>query len=119
MRRSASEATVDDLRALLNITLAFRNGHRANANRLPIYADTILLAVAVRPEGRTMREIRADYALTHSSVTRTCLAMVRTGLVQIARDPTDRRRTLVKLTQRGQRVIDDVLAAYRGPRHRA
>ena len=114
MRRSASKASVDDIRALLNITLAFRNGYRGNANRLPPYADTILLAIGIHAEGTTMRDLRADYRLSHSSVTRTCFAMARAGLIQIGRAPADRRRKLVKLTQRGHGIIDDVLAAYRG-----
>lgn len=65
-----------------------------------------------------MRELRADYSLSHSSVTRTCHAMERAGLVQVVRDPSDRRRALVRLTPRGHRVIDEVLAAYRGNRCR-
>jgi len=118
MRRSAFDATVDDLRGLLDITLAFRHGYRGNANRLPVYADTILLAVAVRRDGTTMRELRTEYRLTHSSVTRTCQAMARAGLVRLGPDPADRRRKRIRLTRRGHRIIDDVRNAYRASRRR-
>jgi hypothetical protein len=116
MRRSSLEATVDDLEAVLGIMRALRSGHRGNANRLPIYMYTILLAVAKRPEGTTMRELRSELILSHSSVTRACLAMDGEGLVRISRARTDRRRKLVTLTQKGIQVIDDVLTALRGSR---
>lgn len=114
MRRSASEATVGDLVTLLRIVRAFWPGARGNVNRLPIHTYAILLAVARQPEGSTMRELRTAFALSHSSVTRTCLAMARADLVQIGRAPEDRRRKFVRLTQRGHRIIDEVLAAFRG-----
>jgi DNA-binding MarR family transcriptional regulator len=115
MRRSSLEATVDDLETVLGILRALRSGHRANANRLPIH-NAILLAVAKRPEGTTMRELRSELTLSHSSVTRACLAMEGEGLVRISRAHTDRRRKLVKLTQKGDQVRDDVLNALRGSR---
>ncbi len=90
MRRSSLEATVADLETVLGILRALRSGHRANANRLPIH-NAILLAVAKRPEGTTMRELRSELTLSHSSVTRACLAMEGEGLVRISRAHTDRR----------------------------
>lgn len=114
MRRSSLEATVDDLETVLGIMRALRSGHRGNANRLPIYMYTILLAVAKHPEGTTMRELRSDLTLSHSSITRACFAMNGEGLVRISRARTDRRRKLVTLTQRGNQVIDDVLTALHG-----
>jgi DNA-binding MarR family transcriptional regulator len=116
MRRSSLEATVDDLETVLGIMRALRSGHRRNANRLPIYMYTILLAVAKRPEGTTMRDLRSELTLSHSSVTRACLAMDSEGLVRISRARTDRRRKLVALTQKGNQVIDEVLTALRGSR---
>ena len=116
MRRSLLEATVNDLETVLGIMRALRSGHRGNANRLPIYMYAILLSVAKRPEGTTMLELRSELALSHSSVTRACLAMDGEGLVRISRAREDRRRKLVRLTQKGDQVIDDVLIAFRGSR---
>lgn len=118
MRRSAFDATVDDLRGLLDTTLAFRNGYRGYANRLAIHTDTILLAVVVRRDGATMRELRTEYRITHSSVTRTCHAMARAGLVRLGPDPADRRRKRIRLTRRGHRIIDELRSAYRASRRR-
>jgi DNA-binding MarR family transcriptional regulator len=117
MRRSAPEATVDDLRALLRVLRAFRqDGQQGNANRLPPYADAVLVSLALHADGRAMRELRAEFKVSHTSIGRTCRALARRGLVRISADPADRRRTLVKLTALGSRVIDGVLAAFRGSR---
>jgi MarR family protein len=116
MRRH-TEAAVDELRDVLGILRALRRGFdKGNANALPVYADCVLVALAMHSDGTTMREIREDLHLWHSSVTRACYALEREGLVQLSRDPADRRRTLVKLTQRGHGLIDDVLSAFRGRR---
>jgi DNA-binding MarR family transcriptional regulator len=116
MRRH-TEAAVDDLSDLQKVLRAFRRGYgKDNENALPAYSDSVLVAVASRAEGATMLELRTEFQLSHPRITRTCHALEREGLVQLAPDPADRRRTLVKLTQRGHAVIDDVLSAFRGRR---
>jgi DNA-binding MarR family transcriptional regulator len=117
MRRH-SEAAVGDLSELLKVLRALRRGYdKGNANSLPAYADCALVAVASRPEGASMLELRTEFQLSHPRITRTCKALEREGLVHLSPDPADRRRTLVRLTSRGHGIVDDVLSAFRG-RHR-
>ena len=116
MRRH-TEAAVDDLGELLKVLRALRRGYdKGNANALPAYSDCVLVAVAMRPEGVTMLQLRQEFGLSHPRITRTCLALEREGLVHLSPDPEDRRRTLVRVTARGHGVVDDVLSAFRGRR---
>ena len=117
MRRSSTEEAVDDLRSLLGILRAFdqREQRQGKSKHLPGYAYAILVGVAMHPEGAAMRDLRDEFRVTHTSIGRMCRALAGLGLVRIGADPTDRRRSLVKLTPHGQRVIDGALAAFRGP----
>ncbi len=100
----------------LQTLLVFRNAHKDKGLRLPIFSDSFMLYMGRSPEGATMRELQEHFGLGHSSTSRTCAALVRSGLVQVSRAPEDRRRVVIKLTAKGSRVIDDVLATFRGRR---
>jgi len=114
MRRSSPEA-VDDLKDLVAILLAFRQ--KGHGNRLPIYSDVFLAYLASQPDGvTTMQVLREWLALGSSTTSRTCSALERAGLVHIGPAPDDRRRSLVRITAKGSRIIDDALAALRGRR---
>ena len=113
MRRLSPDA-VGDVAGILRILLAFRQGQPKSGSRLPIYSDCFLAFLGMRPEGITISELREYFQLGRSSTSRTCSALAREGLVHVGPAPEDRRRTLVRLTPKGQRIIDDALTAYRG-----
>jgi DNA-binding MarR family transcriptional regulator len=117
MRRPHDEA-VDDLGELLNALLTLRNAQRKH-NRLrpqPIFTDCFLVYIGARPDGVPMQELQDRFGLVHSSTSRTCAALASADLVQISEHLEDRRKSFIRLTPRGQRVIDEVLTAFRGPR---
>jgi DNA-binding MarR family transcriptional regulator len=116
MRRPSGEA-VGDLNGLLDVLLILRNAQRKDKEHrpLPIYSDCFLLYVGRSPDGVPMQELQDHFGLVHSSASRTCTALANAGLVHVSKHSGDRRQSFVKLTARGQRVIDDVLTAFRGP----
>ena len=65
-------------------------------------------------EAATMQTLREYFALGSSRTYRTCLALAREGLVHASPLPEDQRHTVVRLTAKGHRIIDDALAALRG-----
>ena len=114
MRRPSVEA-VDDLKDLVAILLAFRQ--KGNGSRLPIYSDVFLAYLASQPDGAaTMQALREWLTLGPSTTSRTCAALERAGLVHIGPAPEDHRRSLVRVTAKGHRIIDDALSALRGRR---
>jgi DNA-binding MarR family transcriptional regulator len=116
MRRPSGEA-VDDLgELLLKALLILKNAQRRDKEGLrplPVYTDCFLVYVGSRPDGVPMQELQDHFDLVHSSTSRTCASLASAGLVQISQHLEDRRQSVVRLTTRGQRVIDDVLAALR------
>ena len=118
MRRHPPGEAVDDLGELLNALLILRNAQlkEKGLRPLPIYSDCFLLHIGKHPDGLPMQDLQDRFGLVHSSTSRTCAALASDGLVHISQHPEDRRQAFVKLTARGQRVIDDVLTAFRGQR---
>jgi DNA-binding MarR family transcriptional regulator len=60
-----------------------------------------------------MQELRAEFSLGQSRTSRTCSALVREGLVETMPDPSQRKWTLVRLTTKGRRIVDEALGALR------
>jgi DNA-binding MarR family transcriptional regulator len=118
MRRHSTGEAVDDLGELLDALLILRNAQlkEEGLRSLPIYTDCFLLYLGTHPDGVPMQELRDHFGLVHSSTSRTCAALASAGLVHVSQQSDDRRQSFVKLTARGQRVIDDVLTAFRGKR---
>jgi DNA-binding MarR family transcriptional regulator len=118
MRRHPPGEAVDDLGELLNALLILRNAQlkEKGLRALPIYSDCFLLHIGTHPDGLPMQELQDRFGLVHSSTSRTCAALASAGLVHVSQRSEDRRQAFVKLTARGQRVIDDVLTAFRGQR---
>ena len=117
MRRHPSGEAVDDLGELLDALLILRNAQRGKTDEprpLPTYSDCFLLYIGTYPDGVPMQELRKRFGVVQSSTSRTCTALESFGLVQVIPHTEDRRQALVKLTERGRRVIDDVLTAFRG-----
>ena len=118
MRRHSLGEAVDDLGELLDVLLILRNAQRKEKEHrpLPIYSDCFLVYIGKSPDGIPMQELQDRFGLVHSSASRTCTALANAGLVHVSKHSDDRRQSFVRLTARGQRVIDDVLNAFRGQR---
>lgn len=114
MRRLSQEA-VDDLRVLEETLLAFRHGGKRGAgSRLPVHSDVFLVFLARQPSGTAkMQELREQFSLGQSRTSRTCRALEREGLVEAMPDPSHGKFTLVRLTTKGQKIVDEALVALR------
>jgi DNA-binding MarR family transcriptional regulator len=117
MRRPTPEA-VDDLRVLQSALLAFRRSDKKGAgSRLPVHSDAFMVFLAQQPSDTAkMQELRAEFLLGQSRTSRTCRALVREGLVETMPDPSQRKWTLVRLTTKGRRIVDEALAALKALR---
>lgn len=77
---------------------------------LTIGAFPVLLALWAR-DGRSQREIARDLPLDETTLVRTLDRMARDGLVVRERDPDDRRRMIVRLTDTAKDLREPALAA--------
>ncbi|BBH65207.1 hypothetical protein ACTI_18920 [Actinoplanes sp. OR16] len=71
-----------------------------------------VLAAIRRHEACHMKDLAAEHALDPSTISRTIAALVRDGLVARAADPDDGRASMLRLTDRGQTLLDEVSAHY-------
>ncbi|EKV32550.1 transcriptional regulator [Caenispirillum salinarum AK4] len=85
-------------------------GQRLEPLGLTIGAFPVLLALWAQ-DGRSQREIARDLPLDETTLVRTLDRMARDGLVVRERDPADRRRMIVRLTDHGRALRDPALAA--------
>ena len=112
MRRLSSSA-VGELDLLLRASRAFRESD--DGNHLPGYAETIVYFLATQPERAAgMGELRKQLRIGQSRSSRLCASLMRAGLVEIIVPSENRRTAIVRLTAKGNRFIDRVLAATRG-----
>jgi DNA-binding MarR family transcriptional regulator len=65
-----------------------------------------LMEALDRPGGLTIGELAESIGISQPGVTRSVGRLVELGLVTVASDRTDRRRRSVRLTARGQEVVD-------------
>ena len=80
---------------------------------IPLVFFDVLIHVGGAPEGRlTMSRLSTDVALTTGGVTRLVDRMVDAGLVERKNCPNDRRSVHVVLTDRGQAVLEQAVAAH-------
>jgi DNA-binding MarR family transcriptional regulator len=112
MRRPSSDA-VDDLRVLLAVLLAFRRDRKGTGSRLPTHSDAFLVFLGIHPEGASVLELREFFGIGQSRTTRTCQALQRQGTVMLRRATDDRRKTIVRLTAQGQRILDEANSLLR------
>ena len=71
-----------------------------------------VLAAIRRHEACHMKDLAAEHALDPSTISRTIAALVRDGLVARAADPDDGRASMLRLTDRGGDLLDEVSAHY-------
>jgi DNA-binding MarR family transcriptional regulator len=69
--------------------------------------DYLLELLSDEPDGLTVGEMAARLGIEVPTAVRTAQRMEAAGLVEKRRDPTDRRRSLIVLTERG-RELDPV-----------
>ncbi len=104
--------SADELNSLLGALLCLRMG---NGNRLPGFAEPILIFLGTRAERPVrMGELRERLGLGQSRASRLCAALKRAGLVEITTAAEDRRASWVRLSQAGWELIDECASALRG-----
>ena len=96
---------------MLGALLRLRAG---SANRLPGFAEPILVLLGTRPDAAVrMSELRERLGLGQSRASRLCAALKRAGLVDITSAEEDRRASWVRLTPAGRALIDECSRALR------
>jgi DNA-binding MarR family transcriptional regulator len=109
--RRLSPQAVDELDLLFRTLLEFRS---KDGKRLPPYAEVVLFFLGKRPDClAAMGELRETLDLPQPRTSRICAALEKHGLVQLYPSVEDRRSVIVKLTDKGLRLIDKTISAYR------
>ena len=107
--------SADELQRLLGALLGLRAG---SGNRLPGFAEPILVLLGTRPQAAVkMGELRERLGLGQSRASRLCAALKRAGLVDITAAEDDRRASWVQLTPAGRELIEDSASALRADLH--
>lgn len=110
MRRLPAQ-TVDELDVLFRTLLEFRS---KDGKRFPVYAEAILFFLGKQPDCHAaMGELRETFGLPQPRTSRICAALEKHGLVQLFPSADDRRSVTVRLTEKGLRLIDRTLSAFR------
>jgi DNA-binding MarR family transcriptional regulator len=113
MRRLSPQA-VDELDLLFRTLLAFRSN---DGKRFPTYAETVLFFLGKQPRvSAAMGELREVLGLPQARTSRICAALEKHGLVQLYPSAEDRRSVVIELTDKGIRLIDKTLSAFRSRR---
>ena len=112
--RRLPQQTVDELDLLFRTLLEFRSNE---GKRFPAYAETILFYLGTQPDGlAAMGELRETLGLPQPRTSRICAALEKNGLVHLSPSTKDGRSVAVKLTEKGLRLIDKTLSAFRSRR---
>jgi len=111
--RRLSPQTVDELDVLFRTLLEFRSN---DGKRFPIYSEAILFFLG-KQQGlcAAMGELREMLGLPQPRTSRICAALEKHGLVQLYPAADDRRSVTVRLTEKGLRLIDRTISAFRSP----
>lgn len=99
----------DTLRALLDVLLAVQ---LSLSDSLSPASRRVFVAVAIRPR-QSVSEIARTANVSDSVASRSVSALVSERLVQISRNPTERRRLVVRLTRRGEEDAQQLVARVR------
>lgn len=103
--------SVDELERLLGALVCLRTG---SGNRLPGFAEPILIFLGTRPDAAVrMGELRERLGLGQSRASRLCAALKRAGLVDITTATEDRRASWVQLTPAGRELVEESAGALR------
>ena len=78
----------------------------------PTFSLLVALVRIDQPGGSLQRRLANEMRLTPGTVSARVNHMVRDGLVARAADPSDKRGSLVSLTERGREVFEVVVPAY-------
>jgi len=99
---------------LLSCTMAIeKDVQRRFAERGATLARFDVLAALDREErGMTMGALSRALLVSNGNVTQLVQKLVKDGLVRIARSPSDRRASIVRLTQKGRAEFDGLAAAH-------
>jgi DNA-binding MarR family transcriptional regulator len=109
--RRLSPQTVEELDLLFRTLLEFRSH---DGKHFPSYTEAILFYLGKQPEClAAMGELQETLGLPQPRTSRICAALEQHGLVHLYPSPTDGRSVTVKLTDKGLRLIDKTITAFR------
>ncbi|MGI5121800.1 MarR family winged helix-turn-helix transcriptional regulator [Marinactinospora thermotolerans] len=100
--RTAEEAWEALARAQTALMRGFQEDFRGEEVSMRVY--DVLYTLSRCPSGARLRDLNAHILLTQPSLSRLVERMEADGLVHRCGDPTDRRATVVRLTERGREI---------------
>jgi DNA-binding MarR family transcriptional regulator len=110
-RAAARRQLLTELRDLLKAVRVFKNDLPNRHADVPAGTMGVLAtidAIGGEPAGGChLKDLAARCALDPSTVSRAVAALVRSGLVARTADPTDGRASVLTVTPRGRRTLDD------------
>ncbi len=114
----ADRIAVDRLRLWLQMLKAVRNVEGVLRERLRSGYDTtlprfdVLAALHAQPVGMKMSELSQHLIVSNGNVTGVVDRLVSDGLAERQSLATDRRAIVVKITEKGRALMDDMAAAH-------
>ncbi|MBV2366315.1 MarR family winged helix-turn-helix transcriptional regulator [Streptomonospora nanhaiensis] len=108
--RLAEEAWEALARAQIALMRRFQDDFRGWEVTMREY--DVLFTLSRCPKGTRLRDLSEHVLLTQPSISRLVERMAESGLVSREGDPTDRRGTIVGLTERGREVLRRVGRAH-------
>ncbi len=101
---------------LSRLTRYIERALEANFKRYNLQSGTFDLLAALRRNGEpfllTPTQLQAEMMLSSGATTHRIDLLEKRGLIERMPDPDDRRGTLVKLTVKGQELIDEAVVAH-------
>ena len=96
--------------AIKRLRARFREAAWAGGVELPIAQVAVIKRL--RNDGpTTASELAAAEHVTHQAITQTLAALKRTGLVRSEADPTDGRKSVIRVTPAGNRLFESAIAS--------
>ena len=96
--------------AVKRLRARFREAAWAGGVELPI--AQVALLKRLRNDGPTTASaLAAAEHVTHQAITQTLAALKRTGLVRSEADPTDGRKSVIRVTAAGNRLFESAIAS--------
>jgi DNA-binding MarR family transcriptional regulator len=96
--------------AIKRLHARFREAAWAGGVELPIAHVAVIKRL--RNDGpTTASELAAAEHVTHQAITQTLAALKRRGLVRSEADPTDGRKSVIKVTAAGNRLFESAIAS--------
>lgn len=108
-KRRLAPQRVDEALRLARVMRAFRKSDVTD--RMPGYAEAIIFYLAAQPQATaTMGDLRRFFGWTSTRASRLTGSLMRSGLLEVIPDQSDRRLVSLRLTDLGVSLVDASLA---------